>query len=97
MIVGLTGVTDQQTATIAFNNVYGPGAAPPISGGAQIGFLIGDVNGDGVVNIGDSVVVRGQSGMALDETNIQNDVNVDGAINIGDAAVVRSKSGDFLP
>ena len=71
MIVGLTGVTDQQTATIAFNNVYGPGAAPPISGGVQIGFLIGDVNGDGVVNIGDSVVVRGQSGMALDETNFQ--------------------------
>ena len=97
MIVGLSGVTDQQTATVAFSNVYGPGGSPQLSGSVQIGFLIGDVNGDGAVNIGDSVLVRSQSGMALDETNIQYNVNADGAINIGDAAAVRSRSGDFLP
>ena len=97
MIVGLSGVTNQQTATVAFSNVYGPGTGALLSGSVQIGFLIGDVNGDGAVNIGDSVLVRSQSGMALDETNIQYDVNADGAINIGDAAAVRSRSGNFLP
>ena len=97
MIVSLTGVTDQQTATVVFGYVSGQGDTSYLSGSVQIGFLIGDVNGDGVVNIGDSVVVRGQSGVTLDETNFQGDLNVDGAINVGDVAVVRSKSGDFLP
>ena len=50
-----------------------PGNRNSLSGSVQIGFLIGDVNGDGVVNIGDTAVVRGQSGVTLDETNFQDD------------------------
>ena len=97
MIVGLNGVTDQQTITVTVNNVSGPGTATLPSASVQVGILDGDVTGDGFVNAGDTIRDRNFSGATLDNTNFQYDVNLDGLINVGDVAVVRSKSGDFLP
>ena len=96
MIVSLTGVTDQQAYTLNASNVGGPNSFSNGSGSVTVGFLNGDVTGDGFVNVGDTIVVRGQSGATLDNTNFQYDVNVDGCINVGDTAVVKSKSGDSL-
>ena len=96
MIVSLSGVTDQQTLTVSTNGVtsnYTVATAPSV----QVGFLQGDATGDGVVNVGDTIVVRAVSGAAVDNTNFTKDVNADGMLNIGDTAVVRSLSGDFLP
>ncbi len=95
MIVTLTGVTDLQTATLTTNGVAGPNTQPG-SSSVQVGFLIGDVNGDGAVNVGDTIVVRNNSGATLDGTNFSWDVNVDGFINIGDTAAVRSHAGNGL-
>ena len=97
MIVGLTGVTDQQTGTVTINGVAGPGTAAVPSTAVQIGFLIGDVNGDGTVNVGDTVLERNNAGVTLDNTNFQYDVNTDGAVNVGDTQIVRSNSGHSLP
>jgi uncharacterized repeat protein (TIGR01451 family) len=97
MIVPLTGVLDQQTVTLNANNVSGPGTGTASAAGLQIGFLNGDVNGDGVVNVGDTLMTRGAAGVTLDITNFQFDVNVDGMVNVGDTIVVRAKSGNFLP
>ena len=97
MIVSLTGVSDQQNVTVTANNVSGPGTGTLASASTEIGFLIGDVNGDAVVNAGDTVQVRNNSGVMLDNTNFQYDVNIDGMVNVGDTIVVRAKSGDFLP
>jgi hypothetical protein len=59
--------------------------------------LLGDTNGDGVVNAGDTIQVRNHSGETLGTTNFRYDVNVDGLINAGDTTIVRSRSGDSLP
>ena len=95
MIVSLSGVTDQQTVTLTTSNV-GTTYSTLSSSSVQIGFLNGDVTGDGVINVGDTVVVRNNAG-AVTMSNFVNDVNLDGAINVGDTAVVRMDSGHFLP
>jgi hypothetical protein len=97
MIIGLTGVTDQQVVTVTASNVSGPGTTALPSASMQIGFLIGDVTGDAAVNVGDTIPTRSHAGQTLDNTNFQYDVTVDGFINVGDTIVVRSKSGDFIP
>ena len=79
MTVPSSSVADQQRLTVTANGVSGPGAGSTTMG-TQIGFLIGDVNGDGVVNIGDTAQVRSNAGVTLDNTNFLNDVNIDGAV-----------------
>ena len=96
MTVPLSSVADQQRLTVTANGVSGPGTGSTTMG-TQIGFLIGDVNGDGVVNIGDTTSVRSNAGVTLDNTNFLNDVNIDGAVNVGDTIIVRGDSGNALP
>jgi len=97
MIVGLTGVTDQQAGTVTINGVAGPGTATMPSASVQVGFLNGDVNADSRVNVGDTIIVRNNSGATVDGTNFQYDINADGFINAGDTIKVRANSGNFLP
>src|SRR5205085_3714409 len=96
MIVSLTGVTDQQNLTVSTSGVAGT-QTQSASSSVQIGFLIGDVNQDAMVNVGDAALVRGNAGATLDNTNFMDDVNVDGMINVGDTTIVRNNSGDFVP
>ena len=92
----LTGVSDGQYVNVELDNVVDvQNNTGNVS--ASMGVLIGDVNGDGVVNVGDTALVRGNAGVTLDNTNFQYDVNVDGLVNVGDTSIVKSKSGDFLP
>ena len=63
----------------------------------SFGLLVGDVNGDGVVNSGDTLQTRNRSGQPADATNFRADANLDGIVNSGDALMVRSRSGASLP
>ena len=96
MIVSLSGVTDQQVLTISAQSVSGPNTTTSTSGGVQVGFLYGDVNQDGVVNVGDTIVVKSNAGATLSNSNCQLDVNADGLVNAGDTIVVKAHSGDSL-
>ena len=96
MLVSLTGVGDPQTGTVTVNNVAGPGTAALATASVQIGFLIGDVNNDAMVNVGDTAQERNNAGAAINNTNFQFDVNIDGFINVGDTIVTRSKAGNGL-
>ena len=60
-------------------------------------FLIGDTNGDRMVNRGDALQTRNRSGQATDATNFRSDVNTDGTINSGDSSIVKSRAGTSLP
>jgi hypothetical protein len=97
MIVSLTGVSDIQDVTVTANNVSGPGTGTLASVSTIVGFLIGDVNQDATVNVGDTAPTRDHAGQTLDNTNFQYDVNLDGLINVGDTTIVRANSGNSVP
>jgi hypothetical protein len=94
LTVNLTGVTDQQILTINAANVNN--GTTSISPSLSVGFLVGDTNGDRVVNGGDAIQTRSRSGQAVDGTNFRSDVNTDGNINGGDSIIVRGRSGSSV-
>jgi hypothetical protein len=97
MIVTLTGVTDQQVLTLSATGVTGTNGSTGGSGSVQVGFLWGNVNADRTVNAGDTLLVRNNAGVTLDNTNFQYDVNLDGAVNVGDTTTVRNNSAHCVP
>ena len=93
--VNLTGVTNAQWITITLVGLNDGTSTGDF--GVRMGVLVGDSNGDGLVNVGDTLQTRNRSGQVPDATNFRSDVNVDGFINIGDTIVIRARSGTFLP
>ena len=86
-----------QNVTVTVHNVSGPGAGTLASASTEIGMLIGDVNQDAAVNVGDTSADRSHAGVTLDSTNFFYDVNIDGFVNVGDTIIVRARSGNGLP
>jgi hypothetical protein len=64
---------------------------------ASMNVLIGDTNGDGVVNSADIGQTKSQSGHSVGGTNFREDLNADGVINSADIGLVKSRSGTGLP
>jgi hypothetical protein len=96
-VVNLTGVSNAQYIKVTLTNVIDSTGSYTGSISQQIGVLLGDTNGDGVVNVGDTVQTRSQAGNDLTAANFREDVNADGLINVGDTALVRNQSGTTLP
>ncbi len=88
-------MTSGQTSTITLGAVSDGVNTGDVS--LLMAVLVGDTNGNGSVNAGDTVQTRSRSGQATDATNFRSDVNTDGFVNSGDTAVVRSRSGTALP
>jgi hypothetical protein len=82
--VTLTNVTD------TFSQVL---PSTPVS----MNVLIGDVNGNKIVNATDVALVKSQVGHAVTGSNFREDVNVDGSISSSDVALTKSHVGDGLP
>jgi uncharacterized MnhB-related membrane protein len=59
--------------------------------------LIGDVNGNKIVNASDVALVKSQVGHAVTGSNFREDVNDDGSISSSDVALTKSHVGDGLP
>ncbi len=93
--VNLTGITSGQTSTITLGGVSDGVDTGDVS--LLMAVLIGDTNGNGVVNSGDTFQTRNRSGQAADTTNFRSDVNADGFVNSGDTTAVRLRSGTALP
>ena len=91
----LTNVTDAQTITMTLSGVSNGTSTGNVT--VPMSLLVGDTNGDRVVNSGDVLQTRNRAGGAATSTNFRSDVNADGAVNSGDTIIVRSRSGDFLP
>ncbi len=96
-IVNLSGVSNAQFITVTLNYVGDSAGGYNSEVSSTMGALLGDTNGDGVVNIGDSIQVRSEAGNELTDANFREDVNSDGAINVGDTVTVRNSSGTSLP
>jgi Tol biopolymer transport system component len=96
-VVNLTGVTNAQSILVTLSNVRDSTGNSSTAVSAQMSLLIGDTNGDGVVNSADIAQTKSQSGSVLGAFNFRGDVTIDGALNSSDIALVKSKSGTALP
>jgi hypothetical protein len=94
--LNLTNVADAQTVTLTLTGVSDTFGQTMPSTSVTASFLLGDTNGDRVVNAADALQTRGRSGQATDAGNFRSDVNTDGGVNAGDTAVVRARSGSGL-
>jgi N-acetylneuraminic acid mutarotase len=93
--VNLTGVTNAQRITVTLFNVNDGthmGNVP-----VSMGVLIGDVNGNAVVNASDVSLTKSQVGQPVSSSNFREDVNANGSINAADVAQVKANVGTALP
>ena len=63
----------------------------------DVGLLLGDVNGDGVVDSADLDIVNSQIGQPTSEENFRSDINNDGVISAADVRIVTQQQGTRLP
>jgi hypothetical protein len=98
--VNLTGVINVQRITVTLMNVTdgtSSGDVPLADVPVSMGVLVGDVNGNAVVNASDVSLTKSQVGQAVTGSNFREDVNANGLINSVDVALVKSKVGTALP
>jgi len=93
--IPITNAIDAQALSITLNNVNDGTTTRSFT--IPFGLLLGDSNGDRIVNSGDTTITRNRSGQTTDATNFRSDYNLDGTVNSGDAIVVRSRSGLSIP
>lgn len=96
MTLNLTSVLDMQQLTVTLTGLTDSFSQTMPDTAVQIGFLVGDVNGDGAVNSADAQLTRNRSGQSADASNFRSDVNTDGAVNGGDTTAIRARSGNGL-
>jgi hypothetical protein len=64
---------------------------------ATVGLLLGDANGDRVVDHADRAYVKTYKGQNIDSTNFRADVNNDGFVGSADVRLVTQQQGTSLP
>ena len=93
--LNLTNVTDAQTITMTLSGVNNGTSTNDVT--VQMSLLVGDTNGNGVVNASDVSQTKSRSGQAVTTANFRSDVVANGTINASDLALVKSRSGGGAP
>jgi serine protease AprX len=97
MTVNLIGVIDVQRLTVTLTGVTDEFSQVLPSTPVSMNVLIGDVNGNKVVNASDVGLVKSQVGQPVTGSNFREDVNADGSLSATDVALTKSHVGDGLP
>jgi hypothetical protein len=97
VIVGLTGVTNQQYVTVSLTNVSSNEGDTGASGSVRVGFLLGDVNQNRVISLADVALVNAQLAQPVTATNYLKDVNVSGTLSLADKAITNANLTKALP
>ena len=96
--VTLTGVAcNAQLVTLTATGVHDNDGNTLPSVAATLGLLLGDINGDGLVDNEDSHETRLDRGQTTDSTNFREDVNTNGQIDRVDFVIVKAQLGTMLP
>ena len=92
--VPISGVTDQTRVHFRVASVNGG-----INADMTIGFLVGDINGNGFVQGTDVTIVKGRvaSAAAVTSTNFKSDINANGFFQGSDTSAVSTRVGRQLP
>lgn len=93
MTVNLTGLTEIDSLGMVLHNVQDSFGQTLPDTAATLNVVVGDTNGDGMVNAADIGEVKAQTGKGVDVTTMREDLNSDGAINSADVSIAKSKSG----
>ena len=96
MTVNLTGVADMQTLTVTLSGVTDQFSQVLPDTSVSVNMLIGDTNGNGIVNATDIAQTKGQVGQPVSNSNFRTDVNASGIINATDVAIVKAHSGNSI-
>jgi hypothetical protein len=98
LLVSLTGVRcNEQDVTVTLTGVHDDQGNSLASASATMGLLIGDTNGDGVVDAADLHQTKLERGQDTTSDNFREDVNASGRVGASDVKLVRSKIGTMLP
>jgi hypothetical protein len=63
----------------------------------SVGFLLGDVTGNGAVNAGDIAATKARVGAMMGANTFRFDLNASGAITPQDVSMVKARAGVVLP
>jgi outer membrane protein assembly factor BamB len=96
MTVNLTGVANAQTLTVTLSGVTDEFSQVLPDTPVSVDILIGDTNGNGVVNATDVAQTKAQVGQPVTSSNFRTDVNASGIINATDVAIVKAHSGGSI-
>jgi outer membrane protein assembly factor BamB len=96
MTVNLTGVANAQTLTVTLSGVTDEFSQVLPDTPVSVNMLIGDTNGNGVVNATDVAQTKAQVGQPVTSSNFRTDVNASGIINATDVAIVKAHSGGSI-
>lgn len=91
--INLTGVGNAQIITITMHNATDEFGQVLPDTSVNMGVLLGDVTGDGLVNDDDVALTVARVGQVPDATTFGSDVNANGTINAADVAIIRSRLG----
>ena len=98
LYVRLTGVTcNAQFITLTVTGAHDDQGNSLPAVDTKFGLLLGDVNGDGVVNNADGDQIKADRGQITDSTNFRADINTSGRIDAADFALAKAQRGTFLP
>jgi photosystem II stability/assembly factor-like uncharacterized protein len=96
--VRLTGATcNAQFVTLTVTGAHDDQGNTLPSVEATFGLLLGDVNGDGLVDKEDVRRIKLDRGQTTDNTNFREDINTNGRIDAVDFAIVKEQLGTMLP
>lgn len=89
--VNLTGVSNAQQIIVTLANVSDGATMNNVS--IPMLLLLGDTNGNGIVNSSDVSQTKAEVGQPITSSNFRTDVNVSGTINATDLSVVKTQVG----
>jgi hypothetical protein len=96
MTVNLTGVTSPQSLTVTLSSVKDQFLQVLPNTPVTMSVLVGDTNGNSVVNASDVAQTKSEIGVLVTGGNFRTDVNVNGTINGTDVALVKSHIGESV-
>lgn len=91
MHVSLGNIPDRSRVKIQLNAVNNSANLS-----VNLGFLVGDVDGNGVVDMADEAAIRSRSGQRVTDGNARFDINLSGVISAADLAVIKRRRGNAL-
>jgi len=97
VIVGLTGVNNQQYVKISLTAVAGTDGSTGGTGSVRVGFLAGDVNQNRVVTLSDLGLVNAQLAQSVTAANYLKDVNASGTLTLSDKGITNTNLTRALP